>query len=473
MTNPPPTAPRNEPVYILITECLQNNFFVSTQNRLRIPEEVALRMLFSGSSDEAKAHLKKDDDKQRAEHNKLVITNKAKLKAGPLYEFFNSTVGSKGRAHQLHVLHVKDWHVPSENYDFERDRYGSHCEAGTWEAKPIDGFEEFLEPWATPADEAQAQSVTGFTQGNNTFYDIRSNSLFDFRGDDGRPSTMRKVMDRLILDQAGNVKPNAYVVVIGVLTDIKIKLLLTTLRATYALDNLVVSDVLTASSTLERHLSGLDFADKVLSIEIVHNLNALASVLYPAHPDDIPADTMEFHHNFRDYKSYYLDKQNILSYQDEKLLQYIELTRQRGADVYNHIFFTNRWLTRFGFGFLLITLLLGILRFIDPVRFPTEMLLVTGGLSTAQLIAVLINRPMGQIQQNLNNLVRLRNYLETYSTVTALLRHHLTIPERLQNNDIEDLKQQLALVQDMAQKMSANFVDIQLGEKEDKPDADA
>lgn len=35
------------------------------------------------------------------------------------------------------------------------------------------------------------------------------------------------------------------------------------------------------------------------------------------------------------------------------------------------------------------------------------------------------------MRNNVNALVRLRNYLETYSSVTGLLRYHLTKAERL------------------------------------------
>jgi hypothetical protein len=254
--------------------------------------------------------------------------------------------------------------------------------------------------------------------------------------------------------------------VIGVLTDIKVKLLLTSLRSHYNIDNLVLSDALTTSVTLERHLSGLDFADKVLAVEIVHSLNALVSVLYPRHPDDIPKAVIEHLPDFRTYRSYYLDKQNVLAFQDNQLSRYVELTGKRGNDVYRHIFRTNRVLTLFGMAFLALTLIMAAFRFFDPTRYSSDTIIaITGGLSLLQLIAVFFTRPLAEIQKNLNNLVRLRNYLETYSTVTALLRHHLTTPERLQQDDLDGLKNQMVIIQDMAQKMSMNFADIDLGDK--------
>lgn len=456
-----------ETVYILITQCMQNNFFLSEENRLRMPEDQALQMLLQGDIEEIKSKVKLDAQKTADEKNKRIIVDKDALKAGPLYQFLQATVGTKNRRNHLHVIHIRDWHEPSVSYDFERRRYGSHCEAGSWEAEPIVGFDAFLQPWKNEVGgAAQAQSVQGYTPENDpntTFYEYLSDSLFDFRpNEDEDKSLLVQILDNLLVDGDGRLK-RVYVVVIGVLTDIKIKLLLVGLRSNYEFENLIISDVLTASSTLERHLSGLDFADKVLNVEIIHSLNALASVLHPQHADNIPNETIKNRPDFRDYRSYYLDKQNVLAYQDQQLLKYIELTGQRGAEVYGHIFGTNKWLTRFGFLFLLATFVMGIAKFVANDRFPLEVIVVTGGLSLTQLLTVFFSRPLGQIQKNLNNLVRLRNYLETYSTVTALLRHHLTSPERLQTDDLENLKEQLMIVQDVAREMSANFQDIELG----------
>ena len=46
--------------------------------------------------------------------------------------------------------------------------------------------------------------------------------------------------------------------------------------------NLAVSDTFTASPTLERHLAGLDYAAKVLDVEVVHGINDLVGFLGPA-----------------------------------------------------------------------------------------------------------------------------------------------------------------------------------------------
>ena len=53
--------------------------------------------------------------------------------------------GEDGRG-VLHVINIRDWHVPDDNYDFERRRYGAHCEAGTWGAGYVDGLEGWLDP---------------------------------------------------------------------------------------------------------------------------------------------------------------------------------------------------------------------------------------------------------------------------------------------------------------------------------------
>jgi hypothetical protein len=385
------------------------------------------------------------------------------LPNGPLYKFLESTIDNPNRQNDLHVIHIKDWHVSSDDYDTERRMYGSHCEAGSWEADPLDGFDKFLQPWkGLPGARVRANSVDGYRDERTVYYEVLSDSLFDFRPcEPGTPALLTRILDRLVYGD-GRYPRQVYIVVIGVLSDIKIKTMLTALRSNYRIDNLIVSDVLTASMSLERHLNGLDFADKVLNVEIMHGLNDLVSVLNPYHSDTIPEAIISRQVNFRQYRNYYLDKQNVLAYQDQKLIEYLELTSQRGSQVYQQIFKVNKYLTYFGLVMLGITLILGILKFLDPARFSLDVVIVTGGLSIAQILAGFFFNPLSRLQENLNNLVRLRNYLETYSTVTALLRHHLTMPEHLQKPDLENLKRQMQIVQESASQFSLNFRDISL-----------
>lgn len=451
-----PSAVEPDSVYILMTQCLQNNFFLAHENRLCLPDEIAMRMLVSGE-------VKSDVNAMYSLNVNHRVVKPDYLQGGPLYRFLQAAIDDPNRLNPLHVIHIKDWHESSASYDGERRAYGAHCEAGTWEAEPIDGLDCYLQPWrGLPGARAKAQSVYGYRDERTTFYEVLSDTLFDFLPDaPGEPSLLSQILDRLIY--ADGLRPRrVYIVVIGVYTDLKIKTLLTGLRSRYRLDNLILSNVLTASSTLERHLNGLDYADKVLNVEIIHGLNDLVSVLNPFHADSIPQAVIGQHLNFRQYRSYYLDKQNVLAYQDQKLVQYMELTSRRGAEVYEQIFRTNKYLTRFGFIFLVVTIILGALRFLDPTRFSLDVVVLTGGLSMTQLLAGFFYNPLSRLQENLNNLVRLRNYLETYSTVTALLRHHMTMPQHLQNDDLDHLKRQMDIIQEVAAQMAGNFKDISL-----------
>ena len=87
---------------------------------------------------------------------------------------------------------------------------------------------------------------------------------------DGRPRALFDLAQEVDDDENVRCNDRIYVAVIGVYTDLKIKTLLTALRTLYNIPNLAVSDTLTASATLERHLSGLDFAAKVLGVEVIH-----------------------------------------------------------------------------------------------------------------------------------------------------------------------------------------------------------
>jgi nicotinamidase-related amidase len=515
-----PNTVTDKNVYILITQCLQNGFFLADGNRLCLPHDIVLRMLvgdlYGKNKDIDRTTIGKPD-----KLNRRAIDEKL-LKAGPLYQFFESLTGSSKRKHPLHIIPIRDWHAPSEQYDEERTLYGVHCEADTWEAAPIDGFGKFLLPWGTDSTQIQqARSLKGYRckrendklvsaeqDGDIFFYDVRSDSVFDFKEPGSAEllkvrntvlsqsadkkqtavSHLQLVLDELIIEQ----KPErVYVVVAGVYTDIKIKTLLIGLRTRYNIDGLFVSDVLTDAPNLERHLSGLDFADKVLNAHIMHSLNDVVSVLSPGAEhvieDEVTATTV----NFRNYASYFLDRKNVLAFQDQRLLKYVELTGTRSAKIYSQIETANRFLMIIGGVFMILTIILVIIQAIAPIfhwpDVPAGVILATTGLPLAQIITSFFWIPSLNMRNNLHDLVRLRNYLETYSNVTALLRYHLTKAERLQPNtadpvykeraelELSLLSQQLDIIHKAAQDMSKTFFDLTPNPKEPKklPDAKA
>ena len=123
-------APEKEPEdgearYVLITQCLQNDFLLNDECRLSLPEPIVRAVLLGQSGLEAKG-----DKGVRGLPAKPVA-------AGPLGRFLEQTIGRRRRGEDgrgvLHVINIRDWHIPDDNYDSERRRYGAHCEAGTWE----------------------------------------------------------------------------------------------------------------------------------------------------------------------------------------------------------------------------------------------------------------------------------------------------------------------------------------------------
>lgn len=483
-------------VHILITQCLQNGFFLSDSNRLSLPIEVVNRLFLGTYSPPARRQLptlSKPEPNRRNFHPD-------DLKEGPLYKFLSTVIDKKKRNSELHVIHLKDWHSLSPRYDEERRLYGGHCEADTWEAEPIEGFEQYLKPWGS--DKAKydaAKSLDGFKYSNKvTFYEVLSDSVFDFKqsktikhkqardvkacldSSSLSVSHLSLLLDNLIQKNQQDENTQIYVTVIGVYTDIKIKTLLVGLRSRYDLPNLMVSDVLTASPSLERHLEGLDFADKVLNVEIVSDLNTIVGILDKEKRDEkgvsseekqIPKALTADSIKWRDYRNYFLDKQTVLSYQDQHLAEYMKLTTKRSTDIYNQVYNLNVWLTwigRVAIGLLLLLIIWnGFLVNITPLmdRFhletiPIEVFVATGIGTFAQIIPLFFTKPQEQMQKNLAVLVRLRNYLETYSMTTAILRHHLTTPERLAEGDIEDLHKQMEAIKKAADSLKENFKDI-------------
>src|SRR5207249_1507491 len=108
---------------------------------------------------------------------------------------------------------------------------------------------------------------------------------------------------------------------------IKVQTLLVGLRTQYDLPNLAVSDTFTASQTLERHLGALDYAAKVLDVEVVHGVNDLVRFLGLPPPLDDETEVVA-RMSFARYRSFFQDKQNVLAFQDEKLRQYLALTER-------------------------------------------------------------------------------------------------------------------------------------------------
>jgi hypothetical protein len=96
---------------------------------------------------------------------------------------------------------------------------------------------------------------------------------------DPHPKALWPLAEEIDDDVTVRTSARIYVGVIGFYTDIKVKMLLTGLRTQYELPNLAVSDTFTASTSLERHLSGLDFAAKLLTVEVVHGINDLVRYL--------------------------------------------------------------------------------------------------------------------------------------------------------------------------------------------------
>ena len=109
----------NDKCYILITQCLQNDFFINKECRLCLPDDEVERMLG-----------KKDDSKK------------------PLEFFLKNLIGGKDdnikRNVSLHVINIRDCHYPGPSYDQERQEYGRHCESDTKGFEYIKGLEVYL-----------------------------------------------------------------------------------------------------------------------------------------------------------------------------------------------------------------------------------------------------------------------------------------------------------------------------------------
>jgi hypothetical protein len=487
--NPAATTTEEETRYILITECLQNDLFLNPACRIFLQDDSVRNLLVA----------RKDHDSYGIEDSPRRVSA-GLLERGPLGIFLKATIGARHAGQQpapLHVINIRDWHVPDAAYDAERRVFGRHCEAGTWGARYIDGLEKYLDP-EPPWPDGKGQFSE---RGSARIYHIHADSIFDFRPrweertpgqPKFHPSELERLLDVLItgsreeVDELARIlkgggaptdpvayerrqsrvlnrlalkaaaentaarSASLYVAVIGVYTDIKVQLLLSGLRARYELPNLAVSDTLTASRSLERHLNGLDFADKLLNVEVIHGIGDLASFLGADPPLQDETGTVSGE-NYSDYRTFFADKQNVLAYESEKLEDYAELTGKRAIGVYDTIRRANTFLLLWGSAFLTLALAGTILHLVSPHRWSWQLTAATGGLGLVQLVASFFSRPMRDLQSNLNNLASLRMILEAHSLKTAFTRFHLTTPEVLRElkdgGDVERARAQIGALE--------------------------
>jgi hypothetical protein len=471
-------GPVSGPRYVLVTQCLQNDFFLNPESRLGLPEFVVREMLV-GKQHLDKKHLEtKDLDRKHLGRTRRASgagwLGARSLHEGPLGRLLSLTIDHRAKGREangtLHVINIRDWHCPGPSYDDERRVYGRHCEKETWGAEYVDGLAHLLDPAGSP--KTQKEEARYFAAGSVRIYHIHSDTLFDFKphptehsgphkfsaseledlldvivqGDDRELGVLeRKVMptadketrlERLhklaecVARSKEEGPEDVHVAVIGVYTDIKVKTVLTGLRTRYDVSNLAVSDTFTTSPTLERHLAGLDYAKKVLGIEVVHGINDLVRFLGGSGEvkDEKSLIAAE---RYADYQHFFQDQQNVLAYQNQRLQEYLALTERRALKVYDLIHWANLFLIVWGAAFLLATLVLVVLKAVMPHRIAWELPLITGGLSIAQFVGVFFTTPTNDLQQNLKNLAEFKMILESHSLKTAIMRFHLTTARTL------------------------------------------
>ena len=465
------SAERDEIRYILLTECLQNDFFLNRECRLYLGDHAALSVLVG-------RHAKLPP----RGGGRLPIVDED-VENGPLGVFLRAVHDQRrtpgnGRKQPtakgtLHVINIRDWHEPGPAYDRERRTYGSHCEQGTWGAQYIQGLEDQL----APGEKTPEGKALSFVDGSLRICHVHADSVFDFRprtdgteygqGPAGKLSRtqLEDIVDVLvqgrtedvdaadailargesldaISDLAQDVEARfmeqgvqeglqVYVAVIGVYSDIKVLTLLGGLLARYDLPNLAVSDTLTASPTLERHITGLDFAAKVMQVEVLHGVNDLVRYL-GGQPPLQDEDDLVGEDGFAQFQTFFKDKQSVLAYESEKLQDYLVFTEQKSLSTYSWIKWTNVFLIAWGSLFLIATLVFAVWAAVDS-SVSWALPAITGGVGLIQLVSAFYTQPMSDLQKNLMNLTTYRLVLESHSLKMALARFHLTTPRTLRD----------------------------------------
>ena len=428
--------------YVLITQCLQNDFFLNLNCRLVLPNDAAQKLLIHPMSKETF----REDESHRT-------IRKDVLQEGPLGQLLMATVGKRMKGEgegTLHLVNVRDWHIPGELYDRERRIYGSHCQAGTWGAEYLEPLLGLLDPVGTRRRIGDPDGVharfrpEGDRRGTVVFHHVHSSSLFDLdRLGLGVQSQLAEVLSKIITPEN---RENVRMAVIGVYTDIKVQIVLQSLRVAYNPEALVVSDSLTASPTLERHLGALDFASKVLGVEVMHGVGDLARFLGTDPGEDEQLESSASEVAFADYAQYFRDKQSIVSYEDTQMRTYRQQITGRLDWTFRLVRGTNYFLIACGIVTLSSTVALAVISAVHPGRVPIVFPAALLGLSVAQLVSIFINRPADELTKLLSREAVFRMLLESRSLRLALARHHLTAPQALRGD--ADARQRDALLEE-------------------------
>ena len=440
----------DDETYVLITQCLQNDFFLNLNCRLVLPVDAVGKLL-----------VHPDSERSFTETKSRRSIDEGTLQSGPLGRLLRATIGQRlgGDGHgTLHLVNVRDWHVNGDRYDRERRSYGTHCEAGTWGAEYLEGLVSLLDPTGSrrlpgdPHGQAAAFSPVGTRKGSLVVHHVHSDTLFDLDSHaSGSRSELAEVLAQIITPENRNT---VRVAVLGVYTDIKVQIVLQSLRVAYNPDRLVVSDSLTSSPTLERHLGALDFASKVLGVEVVHGVGDLARFLGTDPGDDEELESSADAIAFADYAQYFRDKQTITAYEDTQLRSYRQQITSRLRQTVRLVRFTSAFLIGCGVLTLGATVVLAVLAAIHPVSVPVALPALLLGLSVAQLVTIFFNRPTDELTSLFSREAVYRMLLESRSLRLALARYHLTTPGALRADGagearIKALKDQLDLLADL------------------------
>jgi len=165
--------------YILITQCLQNDFFLNKEfKKMLVGKDVPEPKVNRGSSRLQLGHDFPDK--------------------GPLGIFLEAVIDQRRREKNdrgiLHVINIRDWHTPGAAYDGERRKYGAHCEEGTWGADYIEGLGKYLDPARDKKSTPSSAECQFFKEGSVQIYHVHSDSVFDFRPRFGGDSSCRPVL---------------------------------------------------------------------------------------------------------------------------------------------------------------------------------------------------------------------------------------------------------------------------------------
>lgn len=287
------TEKTNKKLYIILTNSLQNDFLEKLDNtKKKYPKKTDIKLSYKFCR---KKWIEYFDKKNISKNDKSIegfleefnkeIRSKPEIEQGVDYSYhnilnyykhmvhiddseseriwseegvdleqaFNDLIerakeANNGKEERYYFIHIRDWHDPTNiNQLYELQNFGFHCIKGSYGA-------EFIKPIKTLVETEDLEEYNII---------IDSNSLSCFAN-----TELNGVLTSIIKKERPT-QQEVHLGIFGLITNVKIKLLVYELNEIYGFENITVCEDLCAGFYNKGHIDGLEYIRNVFGVKIL------------------------------------------------------------------------------------------------------------------------------------------------------------------------------------------------------------